>query len=69
MGSKVLEHSIRTEVNQVLEHIARDCTGKRIQVKDMFVVPVMNALWSLFMGKRFDHNDPEIHRLNSQVKA
>ena len=69
MGTRVIEHSIRTEVTEVLECIEAECTEKPVQVEGMFVVPVMNALWSLFMGKRYDHKDPEIHRLANGVKA
>ena len=69
MGTKVIERSIIRELHQALDRIERDCIGKTVQANDMFTVPINNALWSLFMGKRYNHEDVEIHRLQHEVKA
>ena len=69
MGTQVIEKSIQAEVNKVLEHIARDCTAGEVLVEELFFVPVTNALWSVFMGKRYDHEDPQIRRIANSLRT
>ena len=66
--TNVFEDNSRLELNQVLEDIEKK-SGRPVAVKGMFNIPMMNAIWNIFMGNRFDHDDPQLRRIAEGVTA
>ena len=67
LRTNLLEENIRLELNQVMEDIDKNC-GRPMAVNGMFAVPVLNGIWSMFMGQRFEHNDPRLLQLVESLR-
>lgn len=65
--TKDFEENIRLELDQVLEDVDTKC-GIQVVNKGMFAIPVLNAIWSIFMGQRFDHDDPQLDRIAEGIR-
>ena len=66
LRSNSLEENINLELNQVLEDMGRKC-GRPVAINGMFSIPVLNAFWNIFMGQRFEHDDPQLRRISQAV--
>nr|CAD7392258.1 unnamed protein product [Timema cristinae] len=60
IGKKSMEGIIYEEVENLMKDLKKT---KTIQVGGYFNIPVVNVLWAVVAGKRFDHNDKEFVKL------
>ena len=65
--SNLFEDFIRAELNQVLEDIDKTC-GRPLAINGKFAVPVLNAVWNIFMGQRFEYDDPQLRQISDGVR-
>ena len=67
LRTNLLEENIRFELNQVMEDMDKKL-GRPVAVNGMFAIPVINGIWSIFMGQRFEHNDPRLLQLVESLR-
>ena len=58
-GRRTIEDIINEEIDQMMTKIGRDCEGKDFLVDTIFNIPMINVLWQLVAGHRFDEADSE----------
>ena len=61
-----METLIHEEVN-ALNGWLKKCLGQPLSIKNRFNISVINALWTLIAGKRFELEDPELLALVRKV--
>ncbi|XP_050671896.1 farnesoate epoxidase-like isoform X2 [Leptidea sinapis] len=61
-GSSSMENNIGEEVIALIE-VIKENVGKPIIVNDMFDVAIVNIVWKLVAGKRYDLKDGKLRRL------
>ena len=57
MGLMIME-----EVELFTEEM-RKSDGQPVDLADKFNLPILNALWNVTVGQRFDYNDPKLTSL------
>ena len=67
LRTNLLEESIHLEIKQVLDGIDKNC-GRSVAVKGMFAISVLNGIWSIFMGQRFEHDDPKLRKIADGIQ-
>ena len=58
-GRRTIENIINEEIDQMMTKIAGDCERDSFLVASIFNIPLINVLWQLVAGHRFDEADPE----------
>ena len=61
-GKKSMEGLIMDEVNELIGWI-KEQNGKPISLRRRFTLAVINALWKILSGERYDHDDPLLTRI------
>lgn len=61
-GRKEMEEQISKEVKVLIENLTHECS-KPLDVHRLFDVTVINVLWSMMAGERFDLNDIKLKQL------
>lgn len=61
-GRKEMEEQISKEVKVLVENLTHECS-KPLDVHRLFDVTVINVLWSMMAGERFDLNDIKLKQL------
>ena len=65
-GKAGMEEMIKEEVQLFTEEIKKN-EGKPFDFINKFNLPILNALWNVTVGQRFDYNDPELVSLIERV--
>ena len=58
-GRRTIEDIINEEIDQMMTKIGGDSEGKDFLVDTIFNIPMINVLWQLVAGHRFDEADSE----------
>ena len=58
-GRRTIEDIINEEIDQMMTKIGGDCEGEDFLVDTIFNIPMINVLWQLVAGHRFDEADFE----------
>ena len=58
-GRRTIEDIINEEIDQMMTKICADCEGEDFLVDTIFNIPMINVLWQLVAGHRFDEADFE----------
>ncbi|CAI6352811.1 unnamed protein product [Macrosiphum euphorbiae] len=67
-GGDLMEKIIIEEVNDLMVDITIKCeNGKPIEVHGLFDVSILNGLWTMLAGQRFELNDSRLTRLMELV--
>ncbi|CAG7821290.1 unnamed protein product [Allacma fusca] len=61
-GKRSMESLVMDEVNELIQGLRKDA-GKSISTRNRFNAAVLNALWTITTGDRFQHDDPELMEL------
>ena len=61
-GKSGMELMIMEEVELFTEEM-RKSDGQPVDLADKFNLPILNALWNVTVGQRFDYNDPKLTSL------
>ena len=61
-GKSGMEQMIMEEVELFTEEM-RKSDGQPVDLADKFNLPILNALWNVTVGQRFDYNDPKLTSL------
>ncbi|CAL8126604.1 unnamed protein product [Orchesella dallaii] len=62
-GKSYMEQLVLEEVQEVIERF-RKTKGKSVSdLKSVFVLAVINSLWTILTSKRFQHDDPKLNTL------
>ncbi|ODN00935.1 Methyl farnesoate epoxidase [Orchesella cincta] len=62
-GKSCMEQLVLEEVQEVIERFKKT-EGKPINdLKTVFILAVINSLWTILTSKRFNHDDPKLHTL------
>lgn len=57
-GKSVLEGVVLEKVNELVKRLEAQ-SGQAVDVTHMFLVPILNGIWGITSGNRFDSNDPK----------
>ena len=65
-----MQEMVQEEVDHFLNHLR---AGKSVvEISTQFSLPILNSLWRLAVGERFDYDDPKllsiVHRLTEAFK-
>ncbi|XP_066254630.1 uncharacterized protein [Euwallacea similis] len=61
-GRKAMEEKIHIECEALVKHLRENC-GKPVFMHNAFAIYVLNALWAMIAGQRFDDNDERLKKL------
>jgi len=61
-GKSSMEELIMDEVKEVLDWLKKQ-KGKSIPLQERFSLAVVNSLWKITTGERFDHDDAQLHQI------
>jgi len=53
-----MEDSIMNEVNEMIEHLKKEEGRPVSNIREKFLLAVINSLWVIVTGKRYKHSDP-----------
>ena len=62
LGSKSLESAMEEEVRELMGQL-RSKVGVAFSTHGFFNIPVVNVLWEIISGERFNHDDPNANKL------
>ncbi len=66
-GKSTMEDVINEEVAYFADHLAKEAAASRekgvISVQNFFNVTILNVLWRIVAGKRYDYGDSELGRI------
>ena len=65
-GKKSMENLINEEVADVVDWIKSN-EGKPVSVNKKFSLAVLNALWMIMTGHRYDHDDTKHNYILNEV--
>ncbi|XP_041987216.1 farnesoate epoxidase-like [Aricia agestis] len=65
-GSRSMEYQIIEECNALVDYLV-ETAGQPIKANHMFNVPIINILWKLVAGKRYDIKDERLEQLCTLV--
>ena len=67
-GKNSMENIVMEEVQTVINWMKKK-EGQPVTLDRKFSLSVLNALWNIMTGERYDHNDPELsHILETGIK-
>ena len=67
VGKQNLENLIRIELNELFNWI-RSHKGEPIVLKKRLHLAVVNTIWTLITGQRYDHDDPQLLSILDQLE-
>ena len=65
-GKAKMEELINEEV-EVFNEVLASYRGEPIDMAGKLNLPILNALWKITVGQRFDYNDPKLTRIIAQL--
>jgi len=57
-----MEELIMDEVNTFTDWLKKQ-NGNSVSLQDRFTLAVLNSLWRILSGERFDHDDAKLHQI------
>ena len=54
-------------LSHLLEVVSGDQTGGGLEVQNLYNVSILNILWKIISGTRFEYRDPKLSDLTRQV--
>ena len=70
-GKSVLEDHIMEEITELIQHMKSCAQSNRegiVDFKSLFMVSVINIIWSVVAGIRYQRNDPQLKRLLTNLE-
>ena len=61
-----MEVIIQEEIKELIDRFKTE-VGKPVSTVNRFNVAVVNALWTIITGERFDQDDPELNKTITMV--
>lgn len=61
-GKKSMEGLMMEEIKELVASFRRE-VGQPIVTQNKFNIAVLNALWTILTGQRFDQNDPRVRNI------
>lgn len=71
-GRTSLENLIQEEIHDLMREMKAQADSTAdgvVNFKSLFNVPLINIMWALFAGERFQHDDVKLNRLVSTIDA
>ena len=65
-GKAKMEELINEEV-EVFNEVLKSYRGEPIDMAGKLNLPILNALWKITVGQRFDYDDPQLTRIITQL--
>ena len=71
-GKSILEDQIIEEINSLIQHMKSCAQSNRegiVDFKSLFMVSVINIIWSVVAGTRYQRNDPQLKQLCANLEC
>ena len=66
-GRKGMESLIMDEVKELVEWIGKQ-NGKPLNLQRRYSLAVVNALWTILAGDRYEHDDEKLHKILEELE-